>query len=304
MAFDLNALPAYYEKKYGVDRFAEITGKSKSVTAMQLRTGKTTLDDVAKLLAFDPAPLAEIRPLYTNPEKGKKLVILVPLSTPPAPKMVDSLIRLHDRAEMAYERFSFNCLSVSRNVLAARFMAGAYDWGWWMDGDALLPAGDAPWYKDAAGVPEMPDVFAGLNSIYRALFHKKTIVSSCYVGRKSRAAPQFGGGDAAQMRQLVRGGPRDKLIEVPWCGFGGILTHRSVFDDIVKVMGDEIRMKPGGIGDRFGYSYGFFDALDRESPADDIPFCNRAIRSGHKVYVDLAIQAAHIGDRAYTYKDL
>lgn len=265
---------------------------------------KFPLDSVAKLLKFDPSPLAEITPLYPLPEPGTKLVILMPLSGAPAPKTLDTLVKLIDKRDMDFRRFSFNCLSISRNALAAQFLAGPWQWAYWMDGDALLPAGDADWYREAAELPQMPTPFAGLNSIHRSLVHKKTIVSCCYSARRKGGPPQFGGGGSPEMRALVKRGPQDKLIEVPWAGFHGILTHRSVYDDIVKVMGEEIKMKPGGIGERFGFTHGFFNPLDAERPSDDVPFCHRAIRAGHKVFVDLAIQAAHVGDRPFTWMDL
>jgi hypothetical protein len=304
MAFDLNALPAQYLAKYGLEKFAAVVGKSHAVASMQLKRGKVPLDDVAKLLAFDPAPLAEIKPLYENPAPGTKLVILMPLSGPIQPKTLDTFARLFDKREMDFRRFGFNCLSVSRNVLAGEFMRGPWQWAWWMDGDALLPAGDAAWFREAADIKEIPDAFAGLNSIYRALHHKKSIVSCSYIARRKGGPPQFGGGNSPEMKALVKRGPRDKLIEVPWAGFHGILTHRSVFEDIVKTQGDEIKMAPGGIGERFRYSHAFFHPEDRETPGDDLPWCKRAIRAGHKIHVDLAIAGAHVGDRAYSYQDL
>ncbi len=172
-----------------------------------------------------------------------------------------------------------------------------------MDGDACLPCGDSGWFKEAAELPDMPDVFANLNTIYRMLVHKKTIVSVAYVSRNAQATPQFGG-DLNENIGLMRGGPRDQLIERPWSGMHGMLVHRSVFEDIIKTQGEEIRMKPGGIGTRFNYEYGFFNPLNGEIPGDDIPFATRAARAGHKTFVDLAVQAAHVGDRAYSFKDL
>lgn len=301
--FDITKLPAHYLAVYGAAKVAEVTGQTSSIVAMWTKRNKFPLDAVAKLLEFDPAPLGKIQPLYSNPEPGCKLMILVPLSSPPAPKMMDTLVRLYDRKEMSYERIAFNCLSVSRNSLAAKFLASPADWAWWMDGDSLHPTGDAAWFRENADLPQMPETFAGLNAIYRALWHKKTIVSCCYTARRKGGPLQFGG-VTPEIRAKVKGGPRNELIEVPWAGFHGILTHRSVFEDIIKTQGEEIKMKPGGIGERFGYTHGFFNPADGETPGDDVPWCARARKAGHKIYVDLAIQSAHVGDRAFTYADL
>lgn len=301
---DLNTLPAYYIEKYGLQKIAEVVGKSTSLVAMQRKRNKTPLDDVSKLLSFDPEPLNTVKPLYSNPSPGNKLAILLPLSGPPEPKFMDCLLKLYDPKEMWVSRRSFNNLHVVRNSLAAEFLRSTSEWGFWPDGDMIFPCGDAVWYKQHAEIPDMPDIFAGINTIYRLLVHRKSMVSCSYVGRKAGAPPQFGG-DAQVNRSELRRGPQAKVIERPWCGFGGGLTHRSVFDDIVKTQGDEIRMPAGSdTAKRFNYEYAFFHPLAVDVPGDDIPFCHRAKRAGHKVYVDLAVQAAHIGDRAFTYKDV
>lgn len=304
MSFDLNALPAHYLATHGLAKVAEITGQSTSIVSMWTKRNKFPLDAVAKLLEFDPAPLAAIRPLYTNPEPGKKLAILMPLIGPPEPKSMDALIKLYDPREMEFKRFAFNSLPVARNALAAWFLRGPFEWSYWRDGDMVEPCGDAAYFKDAAELPQMPDAFAGIHSIFRLLVHKKTMVSVSYVSRQKSAVPQFGG-DAQMNRIEMRRGPQNRIVERQWAGFGGILIHRRVFEDIIRTQGDEIRMKSDSpIAKRFGYEYALFHPIDREMPGDDLPFCVRAARAGHPCFVDLAVQAAHIGDRAYTFADV
>jgi len=302
---DLISLPGRYLDTYGRDKVAEVVGENARIVAMWQKRSKFPLAAVNKLLAFDPAPLHELKPLYTLPEPGKKLAFLIPLSGKPEPKMFDSFAKLYDKTTMDYKRVAFNNLSVARNALAAWALRGGFPWFWWNDGDAVNQCGDAAWFKLAAEVPTMPDAFAGLNCIHRALYHKKTIVSTCYVGRADGAPPQFGGGATNEMRLLVKRGPRNEVIERPWAGMGGMLTHRSVFEDIIKVMGDEIRVKPESqVATKWKYEYAFFHPLDFETCGDDVPFAKRAMRAGHKTYVDLALQSGHVGDRCYTYQDL
>lgn len=309
--FDLRKLQTYYLEKYGRERIAELLDQKQPVIAMWEKSGKFPVDALQKMLEHDPEPLSEVRPLYENPPTGTRLAILMPLIGPPEPKTLDCLMRLYDRREMGFQRMAFNNLSVSRNYLAAWALQRGFEWFFWHDGDMLHPCGDAAYFKKAAGLPILPDVFAGVNTIYRLLSHRvksgrtdATIVSICYVSRSEKATPQFGGGELPTERGEVRRGPFDALREKPWVGFGGVLTHRSVFEDIIRTQGDEIRMKPNGIGARFGYEYGFFDPLDRETPGDDVPFCSRAIRAGHKIFVDMAVHSAHIGDRAFTFRDV
>lgn len=306
MAFDLNSLPAYYVGKYGLPKIATVLGKSPSIVAMWQSKSKFPLDAVSRLLDFDPEPLATIKPLYTNPEPGKKLAIIMPCIGAPTPKAVDCLMKLYDPREMAFHRVAFNNLSVARASGAAWFLRGPFDWSYWMDADMITPCGDGAWYKEASGLHDMPEAFANINSIFRSLWHKKTIVSCSYVSKSLPAVPQFGGGGLPEFANLVSKGPVNRLIERPWAGMGGMLVHRNVFEDIIATQGNEIRMKPDGIGSpkRFNYEYAFFQPMDCEVCGDDVPFCIRAARAGHKTYVDLAIQAAHVGDRAYTYNDI
>jgi hypothetical protein len=309
---DLTKLPSYYIEKYGRERVAEIIEQSANVVAMWEKAGNFRLNAVQKLLDFDPEPISEIRPLYENPPTGTKLAIVMPLIGCPEPKSVDCLMRLYDKREMRYHRVAFNNLSVARNALAAWALREGFEWVYWRDGDMMEPCGDAAFFKRETGLLDLPDQFAGINTIYRLLHHRvkagradATMVSVSYPSRNNHATPQFGGGDTQSSRSEVRRGPRvTELKEVPWCGFGGVLTHRSVFEDIIRTQGDEIRMAPGGVGQRFGYEYAMFSSTDHNTPGDDIPFCIRARRAGHKIFVDLAVHAAHIGDRPYTYKDV
>lgn len=307
---NLTELPKRYLDALGREELARICGQTESVVAMWIARGKFPIDALQRLLEHDPAPLHEVKPLYHVEPLDKKLAILMPLAMPPNPNVVDCLIKLYDRREMLYHRVSFNCLSVARNSAAAWGLRTKAEWFFWLDGgDTIVPAGDAGWFKQAARMPNVSDVYAGLNTIYRLLAHRlkngrqdATFVSVSYVSKQDHGEPQFGGG--AQLRQLVRQGPQDKLLEVPWVGFGGVLTHRSVFEDIIRTQGDEIKMAPNSVGSRFHYEYGFFSPLDRHTPGDDIPFCERARRAGHKIHVDLAVQAAHFGDRVFTFNDL
>lgn len=309
--FDLMKLPPYYMEKYGRDRIAELLGQKSAIVAMWEKSGKFPLDAVQKLLEHDPEPLKEVRPLYEVPTTNHKLCILMPLMGPAEPKTMDCLMALYDKSQMAYKRVSFNNLSVARNTLAAWFLRNGFEWAMWIDGDMVLPCGDAALFKAHSGMSQLPDVFASVHTIYRLLSHRlkqgkmdATIVSVCYVSRNGEAIPQFSAGETPEARFSVRRGPRDELIHRNWVGFGGVLTHRSVFESIIQTQGDSIKMNPNGVGRRFGYEMGFFNPIDGETPGDDVAFSLRAVRAGHKPYVDMAVHAAHIGDRAYTYADI
>lgn len=301
---NLVELPQSYIDKYGRDKVTEVIGQGPAMVSMWLSRKRFPLDAVQKLIEFDPSPLHAVKPLYSNPEPGKKLVILMPMNGPPEPEVMEAFARLYDPKEMDFHRVGFNNLSVARNALAGKFLRGPWDWALWWDSDTIPPYGNAEAFKKMCQTPTMPDVFAGVHSIYRMLVHKKTFVSACYVGRKKGAPPQFFTGDAETVRSLVKRGPRDQLLECEWTGFGFVLTHRRVFEDIIRTQGEEIRVKNDGLRAKFGYDYAFFTPTGVDIPGDDIPFCHRATKAGHKVTMDFSVFAAHIGNHAYTYADL
>jgi hypothetical protein len=301
---NLVELPQSYIEKYGRDKVIEVIGQGPAMISMWLSRKKFPLDAVQKLIEFDPSPLHEIKPLYEKIELGKKLAILMPMNGPPEPEIMDAFSKLYDPKEMDFRRVAFNNLSVARNSLAGQFLKGPWDWALWWDSDTIPPYGDAEAFKKLCQNPNIPDIFAGVHSIYRMLVHKKSFVSACYIGRRKGAPPQFASGDTESMRSVMKRGPRNELMECDWTGFGFVLTHRKVFEDIIKTQGDEIRVKNEGLRARFGYDYAFFTPVGIDIPGDDIPFCIRAAKAGHKVTMDMSVFAAHIGNHAYTYADL
>ena len=301
---DLVNLPQTYINRYGRDKVIEIIGQGPAMVSMWLSRKRFPVEAIQKLIDFDPSPLHDIKPFYTNPEPGKKLVILMPLNGPPEPEVLDAFARLYDPKEMDFRRVAFNNLSVARNALAGQFLRGPWDTAIWWDGDTIPPYGDAVAFKRLCQTPNMPDVFAGVHSIYRMLVHRKTFVSAVYVGRRKGAAPQFGGGESETTKMVIKRGPRNELRDTDWSGFGFALTHRQVFEDIIKTQGEEIRVTNEGLRNRFGYDHAFFTPTGVDIPGDDIPFCIRAAKAGHKVHIDMSVFAAHIGNHAYTYQDL
>lgn len=301
---NLVGLPQTYIEKYGRDKVTEIIGQGPAMISMWLSRKRFPLDAVQKLIEFDPSPLHAVQPLYANPTPGKKMVILMPMNGPPEPEIMDAFARLYDPKEMDFRRVAFNNLSVARNSLAGQFLKGPWDWALWWDSDTVPPYGDAEAFKKLCQNPNMPDAYAGVHSIYRMLVHKKPFVSACYIGRRKGAPPQFSTGDTESMKSVMKRGPRNELLECDWTGFGFVLTHRQIFEDIVKTQGEEIRVKNDGLRTRFGYDHAFFTPTGVDIPGDDIPFCIRAAKAGHKVTMDLSVFAAHIGNHAFTYADL
>lgn len=299
---DLASLPSTYLTQYGAAKVAEVCGTSEAVVGFWIQQG-WPLAAVQKLLDFDPAPLAAIRPLYEVPPEGTKIAVILPSNQPPELATVESLIRMYDPRTMIFKRFTFNSLFHVRNMAAAWFINSGREWSYWCDRDTVAPCGDAPWFREVTGEPEMPAAYAGMNTIQRLLSTGKKLVGVSYVSRRENATPQFWGGNSLEVAEMVRSGPRNQVWKRNWIGFGGALVHRDVFLDIIKTQGDEIRVKNEGVRSQLHYEYGFFNPIDRDE-GDDVSFCLRAGKAGHECFVDLALSAGHVGTKIFTHRDI
>jgi hypothetical protein len=298
---DLTALPKRYLEQLGRERVAEMAGVSTSDIAAWVERGEFPVSVIQKLLEQDPTPLHEVAPLYTVPERGAKLSIIVPTSTGRHP-LTDKCLDKLKTAEMEIEPESFNSLYHVRNMAAARFLASGREWSFWSDADMIHPCGDAAWFKRVTGKARYPDIYAGMNTIHRLLVHKKSIVSVVYIEKISRGLVQFQGGDNPSRRQMLSRGPSPELITADWCGFGGVLVHRSVFVDVAKG-GFAPRLTNDYMRKKLGYEWGFFNPAE-EHFGDDISFCIRAKNAGHQTYIDCAVMSEHIGTKCYGFEDL
>lgn len=293
----LTTLPQRYIDKYGKDKVADIIGEKSNVLSMWLSRGSFPLSAVERLLEFDPEPINEIKPLYENTKLDSKLAILMPHNTGIGGKTVESVTRLYNPNEMKFIRYSFNTITIARNTLAQRFLNSGCEWAFWMDSDMVIPAGDAQWFKQATGLDQIPDMFAGVNGLMRLLWQKKKLIGVTYFAKEPNGAAQFSGGHDLLSFGRIRNSPVDQVKAVDWIGFGGVLMHRDVLLDIIKQQGDELRVKDQGVIKRFGYEYNFFERLPECT--EDSSFCWRAKKAGHQTYVDFSVRAAHIGETCY-----
>ena len=104
------------------------------------------------------------------------------------------------------------------------------------------------------------------------------------------------------MLDEIRRGPQWRVVPAAGIGFGSVLVHREVFEDIAKTQPDVLE-KNSTLRDTFGYKYAFFRPTEDQS-SDDYVFCQRAKKAGHDAFIDLALMPGHVGNRAFTYKDI
>lgn len=290
---DLVKLPEWYLSKYGAEKVAEVAG-SKSV--------KFTLEMVNALLAFDPTPLHKVKPLYTNPESTPKLLILVPTTGPVDYRTMECLCAMKEPG-IALKTYAFWNPYDNRNGLAAYFLASSAEWAFWSDADMCHPFGNAAAFKRLVDAQNFPDVYAGIHTINRLLYHKKSLIGVAYRGRKRGAGFQFGGSSGLEMKADLKRGPHQQIVECPWVGFGGMLMHRRVLEDIIKTQGPEIHVENQALRERLGYEHAFFLKEDRNVAGDDIGFELRAKRAGHPTFVDLSLFSSHAGNIALNFQD-
>lgn len=116
------------------------------------------------------------------------------------------------------------------------------------------------------------DVVPPTNAAERLLYHGKKLVGGvCFImGRDGYPIPNFS-------KDLPQGNYKAELIEVKGMGAGFMLIHR----DVLKAVGKSpfrFRYDEWGIASVCG---------------EDYDFCEKAVRRGYKIYVDLGVQCEH-----------
>lgn len=298
---DLIALPARYLAQYGEEKCASVAETTVPTLRSWIAKEKWPLDAVNRLLAFDPSPIHEIRPLYEAWPQGARLAILMPSNRATDPRVFEAVMRMYDSSKMTLRSFTFNNLNVVRNMAAEWFMSTNCEWSYWNDDDVIPPFGDAKRFKEICELPNFPDAFAGQHTIGRLLSHGKEMIGVAYTGRKKGVPPQMSGANSAQGKAEYARGPQNRILPRDWIGFGGDLVNRSAFEKIQKAC-PEIEV-PAGHQLRAFYRWGYFDATPG-IPGDDINFCMRARKAGVEIYADLGLMASHLGSKAWNYEDL
>lgn len=277
---------------------------------------------------FDPESIPEARMF-----EGKKICIALPWYKSTEPRTAFSIMALLDRTKTAVMLdWGDAFVSHSRCKLSDNFLKSNMEWMLMIDDDMVLPFGNAKLFNSFTGF-NLPEKFAGLNTIDRLLSHGKTLVGSLYFGRWTNGKPVYAeGAESKQEEEFVRRGPHDLLKPCRWVGTGALLIHRTVFTDIEKTFPHLARNDKGVSGQWFTSSE--HDSVEAVSQVlkmidndptvsvdtihkilldarrksnkfsglgvgEDVVFCHRAAQSGHQPYVDLGLLAGHTGAFCY-----
>lgn len=152
-----------------------------------------------------------------------------------------------------------------RNLMANYTILNRFDYTLWVDSDIVLPA----------------------DALIKLLAHKKECVGGIYLQRKpGQEIPELyvwnDGVNTGMRNAMLSEVIEPRLMEVSGIGFGCVLTTRHLLEDI-------------------GYpQFEYKHTLDfKDTVSEDVDFCMKAMRKGHKIYADTSIRCGHIGEQVY-----
>jgi len=195
----------------------------------------------------------------------------------------------------------------NRNLIADEFLKSDVEWLFWIDADTIVPIG-------------------GLERLLRT---EKKMVSGLYYGKHFPHNPIAYEKYNNAYRTINSDNKKwevGEIIEVDSVGFGSMLTHRSIFEDIKKKYvpkmetgggitlihkDDIIAGKDAEITDKLignvlhkkltdptiDIKFPFF--MIEHNRTEDIGFTERAKRCGYKVYVDTSVESGHLYPKAF-----
>lgn len=309
-----------YINRVGLESSASVFGVTPARVKQVLSTGQATLAMFEKVMAEEKLILTPEEPLSINislskePEtdpyqvaeypqwSNRKLAILSCTNRSYDHVAMGSINKLMDPKLMTMHTVYSNFGIVrGRNQLADWFLRSNLEWSFWVDDDMILQCGDSEWFKREVNLPNMSSGAAGLHTIFQLLSRNKTIVGGCYFGRAENGQPVTSAKSNNHFTHQCRLGPVNMIVPTAWVGFGAVLIHRKVFEDIITKFPD-IRIKDDNLAKAYGYRYGFFDSLEY-TLGEDISFCKRAEEAGHKTHVDLMVMPGHVGRYVFNYQN-
>lgn len=231
--------------------------------------------------------------------------LLIPMNREVNPHYLFSIVsQIRRQPWLGFRYKAYTILQYARNVLADKFLAGEAEWSMWLDGDVIQPFGDVGFWKEhfTAEARGVPIEFAGVQTISRLMSHKKSVVQGVYGtrvarvdGRSRESCTQPGlypqGPSDQAIEAKIRKGPMNEIVNVSAVMTGCLLIHRQVYLDIQAKFPELAPKKEGDPWDFFGHDVGV--------RGEDFEFSRRAKESGHSLWLDLGVHAAHIGNYAF-----
>lgn len=279
--------------------------------------------------------VSKLIPKVGGVPQDQKVCILLPFYKSVTPATAFSIMSCLDRTRMSVMlNFGDAFIAHTRNQLATEFLKTTAEWALTIDDDSIIPCGNAKWFNSFTDF-NLPEKFAGLNTVNRLLSHGKTLVGGLYFGRWKRGKPVYGEGHDKIDERYARSAPHDTIKPTKWIGTGCLLIHRSVFTAIEDQFPHLAPNKNGDFGNWFSSSEHDLQVASSDAMAvlsdvavsesaridkalkllrdakhrseknsslgmgEDVIFSVRAAQSGHQPYVDMGLIIGHQGSFVY-----
>lgn len=282
-------------------------------------------------VGFTPVPIPPKTEVSFGSMTSQSLMVAMPSYKSTHPMTLFSLLALLEKRK-SHRVLDFGDAYVThtRNKCADVFLDSTCEWLFTVDDDMIVPFGNAKVFNSYTGF-DLPEKFAGLDSIDRLLSHGKTLIGGLYFGRHGHGKPMYAEGcRSPEEAAFARRAPHDMIKPCRWVATGCLLVHRSVFEDIEKRFPRLSRVNNRMGGQWFSPSeHTLMDGVDRVSQmlsngpmtgekalkahemieglkqeaqhnsslgtGEDVTFCIRAAAAGHQPHVDLGLVCGHIG---------
>lgn len=238
---------------------------------------------------------------------GKKVTLCLPWYKQTNPMTAIALIAVARKyGEKIGVRWSFGdaIIENARNNIADQFLTTESEYSLWVDDDMIFSFGHANIIREQCHVPaSYPEELLAIESVDRLYRSRKTVIGGVYFQRNENGVPTLQP-QAEHVYEMCRNPETRQIVEVDWIATGFMMVHRSVFEDIRKKFPElapgikEHTIADPNTGEvrvmRHEYKHwGYFNKMD--GCGEDLSFCYRARRAGHKVYADLAVRPLHVG---------
>lgn len=208
----------------------------------------------------------------------RQCVVLVPVSGNIDPGCEEGLRELERRDYPVWRVRGYAAIDAARNQIASDALAQGFNELMWIDSDIVFDP----------------------NDVDKLRRHELPLVCGIYP-KKSRR--QFACNFLPQTRQVVFG-VQGGVIEILYCGFGFVLTRRTVYETMQQQLHLPL------CNQRFHsplLPYFAPRIVDEGEQAwylgEDYSFCERARRCGFRVMADTTIRLWHVGSYRFGWED-
>jgi hypothetical protein len=175
----------------------------------------------------------------------------------------------------------------ARNILATGLMKTDCEWAFWMDADMIFPANTITRLLEVAkqkNTEFVTGIYYQRIGKHNPVLWKKDpeTTDGLKVYSKDLDLSNCQNKNSAYVHHFVAPGPNAKEpFKADVCGFGCVLTHRSMFDKI---------------------PYPYFKMISGEC-SEDFYFCVEAKKAGYQLWADPTLRLGHVGPPKVVFRE-